>query len=204
MEFHIASSLINAIAFPITRCAEILTGQPDGHFILRHRGDDAAKDYVMSVNFKGKPTHHLVTPNEEGHLTVNKKVFSASSRPDALITALAGTTLPKGWPVRLKAYTPTSASGIATVPAATTSASEAATTPPSRPSLADDAPTATSATAVGGSDGGDDSQPAWLHGRMSNEAAAALIPEGSADGTFFLRSRDEGEYVQSILSIHVA
>jgi hypothetical protein len=149
----------------------------------------------MSVNYKGKPTHHLVAPNDEGHLSVNKKVFAASDKPEALIAALASVTLPKGWPVRLKSYTPASDGASAAVPvapkAAVAGAAVPTKVPPVRPALADDSAAVLTTAAV--TDSGDDEQPKWLHGRMSNEAAAALIPEGSEDGTFMLRTRDEGE-----------
>ena len=31
--------------------------------------EDASKQqYVLSINYKGKPTHHLVTPGDDGNL----------------------------------------------------------------------------------------------------------------------------------------
>ena len=54
---------------------------------------------MLSVVFKGKPTHHLVSTNEEGQLQVNKKTFGGHTSIESLVTAL-GTKQP-GWPVAL-------------------------------------------------------------------------------------------------------
>jgi hypothetical protein len=55
-------------------------GLKEGRFLVRKRGAEHPKDYVMSVVFKGRATHHLMTPNAEGLMTVNKKTFGSDVR----------------------------------------------------------------------------------------------------------------------------
>lgn len=48
-------------------------GGEDGCFLVRGHKDPSK--YVVSVMFKGQPTHHLVAPNEEGLMVVNKRMY---------------------------------------------------------------------------------------------------------------------------------
>lgn len=47
----------------------------DGRFIVRARGPDYPKDFVLSVVYRGKATHHLITPGSDGFMTINRKTF---------------------------------------------------------------------------------------------------------------------------------
>lgn len=78
---------------------ELITkaGLDDGRFLLRTR--EGKDDYVLCVVFKSKPTHHLVSKNEEGQYTVNKKTFGGHTKLADLVGKL-GTKQP-GWPVPL-------------------------------------------------------------------------------------------------------
>eukprot|EP00041_Stephanoeca_diplocostata_P017358 m.348471 g.348471 ORF g.348471 m.348471 type:complete len:626 (-) comp20674_c0_seq1:101-1978(-) len=74
-------------------------GLIDGRFLVRTRGND----YVLSVVYKGRPTHHLVARDDEDKLCVNKKRFGTSaSNIEDLIAALSKPA--KGWPVMLTTY----------------------------------------------------------------------------------------------------
>ena len=58
---------------------ELLTalGLDDGNFLIR----GSAEKRVMSVVYKGKPTHHLVVtdPDAGGNFVINKKPFDANT-----------------------------------------------------------------------------------------------------------------------------
>ena len=45
----------------------------DGKFCIRKHTEE--NQHVLCVVFKGKPTHHLMAMNGDGHLTINKKVY---------------------------------------------------------------------------------------------------------------------------------
>lgn len=72
-------------------------GLDDGRFLVRTR--EGKPGYVLCVVFKGKPTHHLITANDEGHLTVNKKTFGGHTKISKLVKVLS--TQQSGWPVAL-------------------------------------------------------------------------------------------------------
>jgi hypothetical protein len=55
-------------------------GYKDGRFIVRVRGPEYPKDFVLSVVFRGKATHHLITPRDDGVMTINKKTFGDDLR----------------------------------------------------------------------------------------------------------------------------
>ena len=44
---------------------------PAGRFAVRAR--DQPDQWVLSVNFRGKPTHHLCNLDDDGAVCVNKK-----------------------------------------------------------------------------------------------------------------------------------
>jgi hypothetical protein len=73
-----------------------VAGMDDGRFLVRTRPDGS---WVVSVVFKGKPTHHAVAADEAGLLVLNKKTFDGASTIEALVKA-CGKARP-GWPVAM-------------------------------------------------------------------------------------------------------
>eukprot|EP00041_Stephanoeca_diplocostata_P004640 m.48360 g.48360 ORF g.48360 m.48360 type:complete len:296 (+) comp15259_c0_seq3:355-1242(+) len=72
----------------------------DGNFLVRPRPQKDG-DYIISVVFKGKPTHHLATPGGSGsggELIVNKTTFGESTI-EGLVQKLAKKQ--PGWPAPL-------------------------------------------------------------------------------------------------------
>lgn len=55
----------------------------------------------MNINFKERPTRHLVKANADGILTVNKKVYGPYTTIEALVAALGSDDRPEGWPIKL-------------------------------------------------------------------------------------------------------
>ena len=41
---------------------------------------DTTSDYVLTVVYRGKPTQHLITPNDVGIFTVNKKDYGLNAQ----------------------------------------------------------------------------------------------------------------------------
>ena len=76
---------------------EALAGLPDGAFLVR--GPQAKR--ILSVVYKGKPTHHAIRANSEtGVLEINTKTYGKQTRSlIGIILHLA--SAPKGWPVTL-------------------------------------------------------------------------------------------------------
>eukprot|EP00040_Diaphanoeca_grandis_P034769 m.217014 g.217014 ORF g.217014 m.217014 type:complete len:1119 (-) comp33224_c0_seq1:61-3417(-) len=84
---------------PRERAAElVMEVGKDGTFLVRSR--DGTGDYAMCVVYKGKPTHHMVTPNDDGVMMVNKKTFGNTGGLAQLIAILQRPATP-GWPVAL-------------------------------------------------------------------------------------------------------
>lgn len=73
-------------------------GLDDGRFLLRTR-EGKKGEYVLCVVYKGKPTHHLCSKNEEGLYAVNKKTYGGHEKISALVAQLSKKTA--GWPVPL-------------------------------------------------------------------------------------------------------
>lgn len=44
----------------------------EASFLVRNRGE-VPGEFVLSVIFKGRPTHHLIKKNDAGKFTINKK-----------------------------------------------------------------------------------------------------------------------------------
>ena len=84
----------------------------NGRFFLRKRPE--ANQYVLSLVFKNKVTHHLIAKNGEGLWTVNKKPYGSFKNLPGLIAACAKTPLPKGWPQQLKEGVTTSGNVVST------------------------------------------------------------------------------------------
>lgn len=83
--FFFARILIYSLITPLPHSWYILEKvteaglETDGTFLVRTR-DGKPGEFVMCVVYKGKPTHHLVTPNAEGLLTVNKRTFADAKK----------------------------------------------------------------------------------------------------------------------------
>jgi hypothetical protein len=53
-------------------------GGKDGQFLVR--GPSTPGSYVLSITFRGKPTHHKLAPNEEGVYAVNGKLYGPPAK----------------------------------------------------------------------------------------------------------------------------
>lgn len=74
-----------------------------GKYLVR-RGKSPQK-FVLSIMFKGKPTHHMCSQGDDGYFTVNNKSYdSQATTIKELIEHLQ--TKPEGWPVRLRSFVP--------------------------------------------------------------------------------------------------
>ena len=63
---------------PTHPCASALSAKlkvdgeyPAGRFAVRAR--EQSDQWVLSINFRGKPTHHLCKKDDDGAMCVNKK-----------------------------------------------------------------------------------------------------------------------------------
>jgi len=110
---HVA---LNAISALIARTAQLSKDLSEsGRFAVRER-EGAPGEYVLSVNYKGKPTHHLCT-TDGGVLKINKKDFGAGwSSIEEAIEKLSSSP-PAGWPVKLATGCAFEASSSASSPA---------------------------------------------------------------------------------------
>eukprot|EP00037_Helgoeca_nana_P020524 m.203988 g.203988 ORF g.203988 m.203988 type:complete len:550 (-) comp25299_c0_seq3:1931-3580(-) len=83
--------------------AEGLVGTEDGTFLVRNRlkkgGGIVEDEFVLTVVFKGKPTHHSIKRDEAGVLCVNNKPHGGKTTLEELIEYLGQKR--KGWPVAL-------------------------------------------------------------------------------------------------------
>jgi hypothetical protein len=148
---------------------------------------------VMCVVFKGKPTHHLIVPNSEGMLTINKKTFKDAKTLKDLITALRQKQ--PGWPVALVKPIK-NGKGSASKPVAAGAAPKAKVKKSS----------VSSTTSSGGKKDSSKKSlkkksPAWLHGPISKEEAdELLLAHSKEDGTYLVRSR-EGKKTEFVLGV---
>lgn len=152
-------------------------GGGDGCFAVRTRAGKPGH-YVIAVIFRGKPTHHMVAPDESGTLTVNKKAFGDHKSIEALIAQL-GKKQP-GWPVALNK------------PAGGGGGGGGGSEAPKK------------ATKKGDGGGGGGGGASWLHAYSAAfgrpQVEEKLTNAGSDDGTFLVRSREaKGEYVLSVI-----
>eukprot|EP00049_Salpingoeca_infusionum_P009044 m.150021 g.150021 ORF g.150021 m.150021 type:complete len:619 (-) comp14218_c0_seq1:274-2130(-) len=72
----------------------------DGTFLVRLRGEDTTQ-FVLTLVFRKRPTHHLIQSTPEQLLTINGKLFGEFLDLDQLITRLQESPPPPGWPVVL-------------------------------------------------------------------------------------------------------
>ncbi|EDQ87585.1 uncharacterized protein MONBRDRAFT_27106 [Monosiga brevicollis MX1] len=78
----------------------------DGQFLLRQRSPDS-EDIVMSLTFRGKPTHHLVMRDAGGRWLINRKQYGPPTDDlDNLLRLLAASQPPAGWPQRITDFVP--------------------------------------------------------------------------------------------------
>ncbi|EGD74317.1 hypothetical protein PTSG_06327 [Salpingoeca rosetta] len=78
---------------------ELLKGRPDGTFLVRARA--GAADHILSVNYMGTPTHHLMSTNDSGNVIVNQKDYGTGAKSlEEFVSHFRGKV--KGWPVPLQ------------------------------------------------------------------------------------------------------
>lgn len=150
-------------------------GLDDGRFLLRTR-EGKKGEYVLCVVYKGKPTHHLCSKNEEGLYAVNKKTYGGHEKISALVAQLSKKTA--GWPVPLDKPVHRAGAG-STAPAP---APPAATTP--------------AATAKPAAKGG-----SYVHKGITRERAEELVTAaGLDDGRFLCRNgKKPGDFVLCVV-----
>ena len=86
--------------YPVSVAKLKTAGGDNGTFLVRHRPE--AGQWVLSVTYKGKPTHHLCKTDagtNKVHV-MNKNLADASTIED-LVARFAKKPLPQGWPVQL-------------------------------------------------------------------------------------------------------
>lgn len=134
--------------------------------------------------YKGRPTQHLVTKNDSGFMTVNKKQYGESKTIRTLVSSLSKKAPPAGWPVRLCEGVGPDGSVFA-VPIKTGSVRKNSESDNSnnRNSTASIASTPEKDLSSKESDG-----TPWLHDTMSNEEANAKLSGRSDDGYFLVRN----------------
>ena len=165
-----------------------ISAENDGRFLIRAREEEG--QYVLALVFRGKATQHLIMPNKDGNLTVNKKVYgSPTSDVEQLVTTLA--VKPPGWPVELKEFINTSEELVPWGSIGSSSSSVSSSSPPPRP------PKALAAKAPAGTP--------WLHGEITREKSESFLKAGgslsaSDDGRFLIRAHsEEGQYVLALV-----
>jgi len=169
--------------------AEELLGEggvfADGKFLVREHSQP--NQHILSVCYKGRATHHLLSANNEGTWTVNKKVYGPAGSVAALIELL--TSKPPGWPVALGDHVSSDGtnSKVKSGGGAPGGDGKAAARPDGQPG-----PSRSGATS-----GSIRAPPGWLHRGMTKEKAEELLAAGK-DGQFLVRSTKPGAYILSI------
>ena len=90
-----------ALIQPPALLADAAGEYPQGRYQVRPKA--AGGGWILSVNFKGKPTHHAVAKGaaDGDPLTLNKRVFGdGPTTIEGVVEMLSGGAV-KGWPVRL-------------------------------------------------------------------------------------------------------
>eukprot|EP00041_Stephanoeca_diplocostata_P026653 m.721990 g.721990 ORF g.721990 m.721990 type:complete len:1011 (-) comp23015_c0_seq1:482-3514(-) len=72
----------------------------DGSYFLRPRSETISKENILCVIYKGQPTHHLITKNDDRFLVVNGKQYGEATTLQELVDELSSGNTPK-WPVPL-------------------------------------------------------------------------------------------------------
>eukprot|EP00041_Stephanoeca_diplocostata_P027196 m.746119 g.746119 ORF g.746119 m.746119 type:complete len:1092 (+) comp23132_c0_seq1:303-3578(+) len=94
-------------------CEALLLAEPveEGKFLLRSKADAEKNNFVLSVIYKGKVTHHMVNrDNSDAEFVVNKKIKSKANTVDGLVEALRKKQ--KGWPLELTTGIPKPDTGV--------------------------------------------------------------------------------------------
>lgn len=171
---------------------ELLTadGSPkNGRFLIRKR-DATSEDLVLSLIFRDKPTQHLITRNDEGNLTVNKRAYGNFSAIGDLVAAISSDPIPKGWPVKLIEGIDKSGEVFSLSGEGKSSISKKAAGSTKKKKVSK----SSSSSSVGKS-----GQP-WLHEKMTNGAASELLSSKTEDGSFIIRVHDASQH-QYVISV---
>eukprot|EP00045_Choanoeca_perplexa_P011891 m.127608 g.127608 ORF g.127608 m.127608 type:complete len:627 (+) comp15805_c0_seq1:75-1955(+) len=155
-------------------------GGKDGRWLVRPRPTaNGTGDYVLSLVFKGKPTHHLIQKRPDGVYTINKKAYGEPKTVTEAMKLLAAESPPPGWPVRL---------------------TDPCVNPNARASVRSNA--GSRGGSQRGSRRGSQRAPAWMHKPMSKaDADKLLLSSEPTEGKFFVRGRGPehpGEYVLTV------
>eukprot|EP00039_Didymoeca_costata_P001857 m.55688 g.55688 ORF g.55688 m.55688 type:complete len:582 (+) comp10997_c0_seq1:46-1791(+) len=78
----------------------LLTDATDGTYLIR-QWQNSKTEWVLSVVFKSKATHHKMQTNAGGIITINGKKWTTARSLEGLVAALSSENLPNKWPVRL-------------------------------------------------------------------------------------------------------
>lgn len=158
-------------------------GGKQGRFFVRPHPNQTDA-FIVSVMFKGKPTHHKSEKGEDGFFVINgKQLGPKATTIEQLVAALA--TKPKGWPVNFAEIVKPDGSSVPF-----SSASGGGGGNPEKKNKAIPA-----APSGGGSGGG--KGPMWLHGTISKDKADSLLDKATdgdfTTGTFLFRKRAGGK-----------
>ena len=158
-------------------------GGKQGRFFVRPHPNQTDA-FIVSIMFKGKPTHHKSEKGEDGFFVINgKQLGPKATTIEQLVAALA--TKPKGWPVNFAEIVKPDGSSVPF-----SSASGGGGGKPEKKNKAIPA-----APSGGGSGGG--KGPMWLHGTISKDKADSLLDKATdgdfTTGTFLFRKRAGGK-----------
>ena len=154
-----------------------------GKFLFRAKKEEGK--YLLSVVYKGNPTHHTIETDDDGKLLLNKAATGQSTLSDLVEHLRTKGKQPK-WPVPLTQGVPGpgGGSGGGNGGSGGTAAvgGTGVTVVPAGPVVESDA----------------DFQ--FFHGKINKEKAEAKLGDGSSDGTFLFRAKaKEGEYLLSVV-----
>ena len=171
-----ASQFLHNIKKPESEELLLADGGEDaaGKFLIRRKGT-SENDFFISVIYKGKPTHHALSREDEGsEFTLNKNPTGQMTLEDCVEHFRS--KRPK-WPVPLTEGVPSSGGGGGGGSAAKPAAKPAAKAAPSK-----------------GSSGGGGKQP-WLHNIKKPESEELLLADGGEDaaGKFLIRRKGTSE-----------
>ncbi|EGD80987.1 hypothetical protein PTSG_01569 [Salpingoeca rosetta] len=157
----------------------LLSGKPDGAFLVRER--TGTQDYILSVNFRGNPTHHLLQ-KQDGSFCANRTSFGSAPTVSDLINILRKPA--EKWPIVLNP--PVSPRAPITAPPDVVPRAQPAPPPPSQTQP----PQAANPIDV----------PVFVI-TPKKEAERALTSQGMQDGNFLVRARAKNDLSSFILSV---
>lgn len=95
----------------------------DGVWLMRPRdASTASTEWILSIIFQGRPSHHLFQLHPDGKMTVNGKHLPPNVRAVPQALDYLNTNAPPFWPVRLRAYVPSATTSRPVAPAAAAAA----------------------------------------------------------------------------------